>query len=196
MKRFALGSCAFVAFGFFMPVLAQDPAAKRFAPDKHIAGPSLLHISVGNVARLKAKLASTLFGRIATHPGSVRAFADLASWLEELSSEATDHCRELTGKTPLEIVGLIQGEVSFSLRSVSPNLVEAVLAVELGAHKDEILGVVSRIRSKAEEAGGEKLAAVPFEGGEATAWPMPWGQGVSGDRIEMQVAVGLSAMSL
>ena len=157
---------------------AQEGTARRFKPLAHWTGPGLLYLGIDNAARFHDRIGETLPGRIWRHPGTRQAFAELWPWLTELLSEPVRPVRDVTGKAPWEILGLLTGEVALAVRSVTPGLVEAQLAVELGEHKQEILGVVGRLRKLIEDEQGSLLETLLFEGGEARLWPLPWGQGV------------------
>ena len=180
MGRFRFAIFAPLVLCLSVRINAQDPAAKRFSAEKHVAGPCLMHFSIANLARLKAKLATTIFGRIANHPGSARAFSELAEWVGGMAEEQNAKLKELTGKMPLEMLALFEGEVSFTLKSAAPSLVEAVLSIELGNRTEDILGVLKKLESVAAGDPGNKLESIPFGDGQATLWPVPWGEAVSG----------------
>ncbi|HVR72887.1 MAG TPA: hypothetical protein VMT52_01080 [Planctomycetota bacterium] len=158
------------------PSSAQE-VAKRFDSRLHLPARPLLHVSLGSVERLGRRLSETIWGRIVTHPGWKGALGGLLAEGGALSAvlpgidEASGPFIEITGKKPLEILGLLEGEVAFVLQGISPMGPEAALAIETGKRKGEILAVRTRIRSAVEESGIE-LQSVDSNGIEASAWPL------------------------
>ncbi|MBI4602529.1 MAG: hypothetical protein HY721_11270, partial [Planctomycetes bacterium] len=151
---------------------AEKPgAAKRFSPEAHFPAPALVYAGVGNVARLDEKLSGTLPGRILSDPGTQRTFAGLIALVQEQVRQGSGPFVQLTGKSPLEVLGLLRGEVAFCLRGISlAGVPEAVLAVELGKDAEDILGVVARLRAAGRGDGGgaaEEGETASFEGVEA-----------------------------
>ncbi len=155
---------------------AQEAAEKRFVPDAHFPAPAVLYLSIGNLGRLKVRLAGTLAGRIVTHPGSKRAFAGLWTKAEEKLASEWAPFVDVTGKTPLEVLDLVQGEVSFVLKGLGAGgMPEAALAIELGKGREDILRIRDRVRKAAEEEEGSPFEAQEIEGVRAVAWPLPGG---------------------
>jgi prepilin-type processing-associated H-X9-DG protein len=156
-----------------------ENAPKRFEPEKHFPPEPLLYLSIHNVPRLKERLSGTLLGRIMTHPGWQRAFGGLGAKIKKQSEEVSNSMQALTGKTSAELLGLLTGEVALMVRGQgqpdSLAMEMGALAIELGDKADEILGVVSRLKSSFEEASGQKLEGEPIKGFDATVWPTPLG---------------------
>lgn len=180
MKRslvpLVLGAMSFV-LAPSRPSSAQE-VAKRFDSRVHLPARPLLQISVGSVERLRRRLSETIWGRIATHPGWKGALGGLFAEGAPLSTvlpsvdESSGPFIELTGKKPLEILDLFEGEVVFVLQGISPESgPEVALAIETGKKKGEILAVRTRLRAAIEESGVE-LQTVDSNGIEASAWPL------------------------
>jgi prepilin-type processing-associated H-X9-DG protein len=164
---------------------AGEPAAapKRFVPAEHLPAERLAFLSVANGRRFGEKLAGTLIGRIATHPGWRQAFSGFRDFLEanagieEKLERAFAPVTELTGKSPRELARLFAGELAFALRRFGPaGLPEIAIAVELGDDEVRagILEVIERLKSRWEESGG-RLEVHRAEGIDATVWRTPAG---------------------
>jgi prepilin-type processing-associated H-X9-DG protein len=150
---------------------AEEP---RFRPDACFPD-GILHASVASVSRLEERLAATLLGRMATHPGVRKAFAGLDALVKEKSAASGAAAARVTGKTPLELLGLIRGEAALHV-GISPGGPPVVaIALELGPTREAILEVRGRLRDAAGEMTGAPLETVTIEGLEATAWPGPAG---------------------
>jgi hypothetical protein len=144
-------------------------------------------LSVRNAARLRDGYASTLLGRMVTHPGVGGACRVLAEVLKPKLEEAWAPFVAATGKSPLELLALLRGEVTLAVAGISPaGVPQAALAIELGESRADILAVVARLRALAEESSGAKLETLAIGSIEATLWPAPFGQvavAVLGDHL-------------
>ena len=150
---------------------AQEP---RFRPDVSFPD-GILYASIASVSRLEERLAATLLGRMATHPGVRKAFEGFAGLVKEKAAAGGAAVERVTGKTPFEILGLIRGEVALYV-GVSPDGRPAVaIALELGPTREEILEVRGKLRAAVEDMSGTPLEKTTIEGVEATAWPGPTG---------------------
>ena len=167
------------------PARASGAEESRFRPDACFPD-GLLYASIASVSRLEERLASTLLGRMATHPGVRKAFEGLAVLLKERTAASGAAVAHVTGKTPLEILGLIQGEVALHI-GMSPGGPPALaIALELGPTRDAILDVRAKLQAAVEEMTGSPLEKTTIEGFEATGWPGPMGpihEGVVGTHL-------------
>lgn len=100
--------------------------------------------------------------------------------LEHLPGEASfflapilEAVHEATGRSFLEIVSLLRGRVALHVGSVIlPARVEAILAIELGETRDEILEIASRLRRLAASASGAEASPMKIGDLEARVWPL------------------------
>lgn len=157
-------------------VSAQVTTVRPFVSQEHFPGRTLVYFSVKNVARLKDGFAKTLLGRLITHSGTQRATADLRQRVLDEIENASREFTEVVGKSPLDLLGLLHGEVAFAVTGIGPWGFNAALAIELGRSSDELLEVVSGLQSAFEQVLGQPLATKKFGDHEATVWPLPGGQ--------------------
>ncbi|HVR72886.1 MAG TPA: hypothetical protein VMT52_01075 [Planctomycetota bacterium] len=127
-----------------LPPSSAQEAARRFDSRLHLPARPLLHASLGSVERLRGRISGTLLGRIAAHPGWKGALEGVLAEGASLSrvipsiDEALGRFIKLTGKKPLEVLGLLEGEVVFILQGISPLGPEAALAIETGKKRANI----------------------------------------------------------
>lgn len=146
----------------------------RFRPDACFPD-GILYASIASVSRLEERLAATLLGRMATHPGVRKAFEGFAALVKEKMGGRDAAVAHVTGKTPLEMLRLIRGEVALHVGMTPGGPPALAIALELGPTRDAILEVRGKLRAAAEEMTGAPLEKTTIEGFEATAWPGPMG---------------------
>ena len=124
---------------------------------------------------------------MATHPGVRDAFRVLSGQIRAKLEEGWAPFVQVTGKSPIELLGLLRGEVTLVVAGMSPQgAPRAALSIELGDAEAEILDVVRRLRTRYEEDSGSKLATRKMGATEATIWPTPavsWGRAVVGGHL-------------
>jgi hypothetical protein len=110
------------------------------------------------------------------HPGWTLALRDLLAKLDEQWQEATERSLQLTGKTPGELLDLLQGELALCVRwpSGSP-LPEIALSVELGKQRPQWLEVVKHARETVSGVDSRAVEEREVAGVETTVWPGPAG---------------------
>jgi prepilin-type processing-associated H-X9-DG protein len=171
---------AFILSASLLFATAVLPAAEepRFHPDACFPD-GVLHASIANVSRLEERLSATLLGRMATHPGVRKAFEGFAALVKEKAGGGGG-ITHVTGKSPLELLALIRGEVALHV-GVAPGGPPAIaVAIELGKTREAILEVRAKLRATAEEMTGSPLETATIEGVETTAWPGPTGPVLDG----------------
>lgn len=165
LLTFALGTpCAW----------AQTEEETRFYGLEHFPSDVLLYASVENLTQLKAGWRKTLVGRLAGHPGWVRALRGLWEKIEAKRKLAEFELPfvKATGKDLIELLSLPRGEISCAVR-ILPGipLPEFVLALELGETRSEILTVVSTLKEFVTRETGEAPKTREIAGVETTVWP-------------------------
>jgi prepilin-type processing-associated H-X9-DG protein len=180
MGRFHFGALALAALSFStVAVRAQDAETATFDPLKHLPQDSFVVVSVDNVGRLVEKLHSTLIGQMVTHSGWSEAFAGPMKFLEQQVADASSEVKDVTGHDLVELAGLFQGRVVFSIRGISEvGLPELVLAIELGDKKADILALVGRFEKLFQKETGAELQRRRIGNVDATVWPTPAGSAV------------------
>jgi len=177
----------------FLTTTAALRADERFDPLKHFPAPSMLYLSVESVSGLKQKLAATLAGRIVTHPDTSLAFGGLLKTLSERIEEETGPVRQVTGKGVFELLGMFEGRFALTVRGMGPAGPELAIAIELGDNRDDILGVLGRLRAIVEDEGGP-LTTAKVGGADVVTWPSdgpPILQTVLGDHLLFVAGDGL-----
>lgn len=174
---------------------AAEGSPRRFESERHFPPGPLAYVSIHNVSQLKARLSETLCGKMLTHPGVGRAFRGLSRQLMKKLDEEWAPFVEVMGKTPLEILGLFQGEVALTWKGFGVGgIPEVALAVELGETRGEILGLIDRLKKVYEGATGQSPPLRTVEGVRATLWPTPAGEavhGVLGTHLVLTSSAGL-----
>ena len=127
--------------------------AEAFDPAEHLPGPCLAHVSVENIAGLRKTFAGTLIGRILTHPGVQEAFATPLEALRRELDRETGELREITGLGLFELIDLLQGRVSITLRGLGPDGPDLCVAIGLNENREKILGLLARMRQLADDEG-------------------------------------------
>lgn len=163
---------AVVSLSAFLTAQAVAQDNKKFEPESHFPSDALLYFSLANAERFKEKCSSTLIGRMVSDPGWALAFRDLFKRLEPQLEEINAPFRAVTGKTPLELLRLLQGGVALVVRGPSPEGFPAEVALALEAN-DELSKVLERVGRFFEQQTGKKLEARTVGGVEATVWPLP-----------------------
>ena len=170
-----LALLALLTFALAVPcVWAQAEEETRFYALEHFPSDVLLYASVENLTQLKAGWRKTLVGRLAGHPGWVRALGGLWEKIEAKQKLAKLGLPfvKTTGKDLIELLSLPRGEISFAVR-VLPGipLPEFAFALELGETRSEILTVVSNLKEFVTEETGEAPKTREIAGVETTVWP-------------------------
>lgn len=177
------------------PLPAQETdGTKRFRPEEHFPSPSLLYFSVPSVSGLQEGFAGTLPGRLISHPGWRRALARPLALLDGLLEREWAPVVEVTGKSPPEILELVQGEFALTVRGLSLGIPEAAVAVEVGEGEDELLGVLTRLQALYEKESGHKVEQRRVGSVEASVWATPVGplfQAVLGTHLVLALSSDL-----
>src|SRR5206468_1379428 len=132
-----------LAASSLVPALAAAQEARPFRPEECFPADTVIFVQVRNVESLRQKLGSTLFGRMATHPGIRAALGKLPDLLRGQLEVGTAEFSEATGMSLLSALELIRGEVAVGLRPPSEEGTPSILcAIELGPRRSEILGLL------------------------------------------------------
>lgn len=157
---------------------ARAEEETRFYALEHFPSDVLLYASIDNAARLKAGWQKTLTGRIASHPGWVRALRGLWERIaqEPDFKEIEQAFVDVTGKTPLDLLALPRGEITLGVRFLAgAPMPEVALAIELGETGSEIVSVVSKLKEFVARETGQPPETRDVAGVPATVWPGPAG---------------------
>ncbi len=169
--------CAvFAVVGFRASVYAQEAADVRFDPRSHFSGESVLFASIRDVDRLKERLAATQIGSIVSHPSVRQAFAGAVERLVDQLNRESIVFTQVTGKTPLELLGLLRGGVTLTVGDLTPQgLPRIAIAIERGSSGEEIDAMLQRLRGFYQQQMGVELQQHDLGGLSATVWPTPAG---------------------
>jgi hypothetical protein len=146
---------------------------KRFDPEKCFPLESLGYLRVQSGAGLAAALGDTLAGRIVSDPEVHASLGDVPAMARALIRQSSGPLIELTGRDPLKVLGLFQGELVISIVGLDPAAKVSVLAaLELGTEREAILATVEKIGAGLSRAAGRQLPEVAIGSRKTVAWPI------------------------
>jgi hypothetical protein len=154
------------------------PAAdeKRFEAEKHFPLECLGFIHVPSGKDLAVALRGTVIGRIASDPEVLAALGKLPEMGFAAIRENSQPVVELTGRDPLGLLELLEGEIALSVVGIDPgSKVTVAAAIELGGRREAILEVAASIDRSFAKASGRDLPEVEVAGRKIVGWPIAGG---------------------
>jgi len=151
------------------PIAAQE---KRFEPEKHFPGRSLVWLSTGDLDDLGRRFTETLAGRIVHHPGMGRALEPLWSRLETNPLDA--ELEPMLGVGFQGLLELFEGGVSISFASMLPTgAPELIVAIDRADNVESWNGVIERLRGHYRNGTGSDVETVEIGGEKVRVWRTP-----------------------
>jgi hypothetical protein len=160
----------------FLPAALLGAAAeeeKRFEPARSFPFECLFYLQVPSGKELARALSETLPGRLALDPDVRRALGNLPRLIRQMIHVTFQDFLEATGRDPIEILELLEGEITLDVAGLDPGAaVKVMAALELGARREEILAVLQKVSAFLPRQGGS-ASTVEIGKRRAALWRKP-----------------------